>query len=80
MAEVLQKFESNRGRYPWHDWADGRPWRARQGVDFDCSPNGFRSTVYNYAKANKMRVQVTVSQEDKTVTFQFLVPTNGKKR
>ena len=35
MAKVLTSFQFRQtSHYPWRDWADGRIWQAKPGIDF----------------------------------------------
>lgn len=73
MAERIEQFTrdqpNNPPRYPWPEWSDGKKWRATRGVDFTCSVNGFRSSLYRYA--NRHMLDVEVRLEGESVEFQF---------
>lgn len=68
MAEQLKELTQT--AYPWAKWHNGRPWRVREGEDFDCTVPGFRQTLYSHAKVIGMRV-VSVVPEEGVVEFQF---------
>ncbi|MEU5341271.1 hypothetical protein AB0H18_10625 [Streptomyces sp. NPDC020766] len=59
-------------RYPWREWADGSGWEAKQGADFQHSPEVFRKQVRTYARRHSLTV-VTSVQGD-SVFFQFSTP------
>jgi hypothetical protein len=69
MAKVKAKFESARDIYPWSIWTNGKAWEVKQGVDFDCSVNGFRCYLYEYARRKELSVRV--SQRGNAFEFQF---------
>ena len=69
MAVKVKEFESARDKHDWHRWTDGSAWQAFKGVDFDCTPDGFRSCLYQHARRKGFSVRV--SMEGDTVTFQF---------
>lgn len=69
MAATIKRV-GRRHEYPWHEWTDGRAWRARKGTDFKCSAAGFASTIYTHAHRHALTVTVSVP-DVKTVEFQF---------
>ena len=70
MAERIKQSEfSGLSRYPWSEWTDGTPWRAKKGEDFSCSLDGFRAGLYNRAKAMGVKVRARTSGE--SIEFQF---------
>jgi hypothetical protein len=69
MAEELDSYEkferrgwSHRRKYNWEAWTNGKPWRLRQGEDFDVSVHSFRTQVTNYG--NKHGLKVLTVEED----------------
>ncbi len=55
--------------YPWKQWRDGQWWMAEEGVDFTCTPESFRSTLYRQGQYHDLRVEVQV--DDGYVHFRF---------
>jgi hypothetical protein len=70
MAEILDDFDFNKGKYPWKEWEDGKIRKAVKGVDFQTTPSTFQSTLGQRARSNGMRVQTERVGED-GVVFQF---------
>jgi hypothetical protein len=72
MAEAVEDTSPPRRRtfYPWHDWTDGRKWRAKQGVDFSVSILSFQNALHQRARAKQLVVS-TGSPEPGIVEFQF---------
>lgn len=70
MATALKSFDFMRGKYPWDEWSDGRPWRIRQGQDFDVSISAMRSVLYQRAARFDLSVKVSKTA-DCELTFQF---------
>ena len=64
MAKTLPDFDfSPKGRgeaYPWNEWFDGRIYKLVQGEDFETSPLGFRSSIYNAAARHDVKVRTSV--------------------
>jgi hypothetical protein len=75
MAKVIEQFTDSRDgtrKYPWHEWTDGRVWRAVQGEDFAVSPATFRSSLTNRASKQGMKCTSRVNTREGTVEFQFI--------
>jgi hypothetical protein len=77
MAHVIEHLKPKPAKYPWWQWADGRAWRVRAGIDFTCTVAGFRSAIYQYAaRADR---KVTVCIKGKVIEFQFVGSVKAKK-
>lgn len=72
MAKVIEAFSKKRFKYDWATWMNGSVYRATQGEDFDCSPEGFKNTLYSKAWQNDRKVIVSLG--DDFVEFQFSKP------
>lgn len=79
MAVMEAEFRPARRRYPWPKWTNGRPWKAKYGVDFDVPPVSFKGAVYNWAERHGLIVTVSHPKGTDWVRFQFL-PRKAKKR
>lgn len=70
MARMLQEFpeviERQDGKYPWSEWANGKPWQLEQGVDFDTKIGSFRQTCAKLAlrRGHKKTPRTAVLVED----------------
>jgi hypothetical protein len=49
---------TNRTKYDFSEWADGRAWRFEKGTDYVSSTETFRSTLRKWAKANRLEVEI----------------------
>jgi hypothetical protein len=52
-------FDILASKYPWNKWTDGRVWEVKEGVDFDCPVNIFRSVVYSHAYRKGLVARIT---------------------
>lgn len=52
-------FDILASKYPWDKWTDGRVWEVKEGVDFTCPVNTFRSVVYSHAYRKGMVARIT---------------------
>jgi hypothetical protein len=52
-------FDLLASKYPWNKWTDGRVWEVKEGVDFTCPVNIFRSVVYSHAYRKGLAARVT---------------------
>jgi hypothetical protein len=52
-------FDLLASKYPWDKWTDGRVWEVKEGVDFTCSVNIFRSVVYSHAYRKGLVARIT---------------------
>jgi hypothetical protein len=81
MANVLSKFPDNarsgRRGSMLDQYADGRIYELRRGVDFQCSPTSLRTLSFGYAKRNKLVAKTHVNGE--IFVLQFL-SANAKPR
>lgn len=75
VTETLNETPAPRGKYPWHEWTDGRTWQAKQGEDFQCSQSGFLAQIHQRAKNHGMRA-VTTSKGN-VVRFRFVLKTES---
>lgn len=48
----------NTEKYNWKDMCDGDIWTAKQGEDFTCSMESFRTILRSYAKRHGLKVIV----------------------
>jgi hypothetical protein len=72
-----------RNKYPWDEWLDGQPRKAVQGVDFQITPESFRSAVKSAADSLSRKrtaaglpgIAAHAKVHEGTVTFQaYLLP------
>jgi hypothetical protein len=61
---------TQRTRYPWRRWTDGKPRVAQRGNDFWCRPESFATICYQTARAWGLRVHTRV-HPDGSVYFRF---------
>lgn len=74
MAELIQRFESKKGRpaiYPWDDWSDGNARRLRQGSDFTATLYSFRTMVHRKARDLGMIAHTTINKADSSIEVWF---------
>jgi hypothetical protein len=50
-------------RYPWDEWFDGQTRLLEPDVDYQTSPDSFRSVVYITAKKAGMQAHVRIRPE-----------------
>ena len=59
MAEIIDDFppvhRNTRGKYPWHEWGNGKSWLLKRGEDYTVDDESFRASVYRYARKNQLR-------------------------
>jgi len=48
-----------RATYPWQRWTNGDGWVAFPNRDYFISLDGFRNTLYSYARAHGLKVYTT---------------------
>lgn len=70
MAATISRVRSRTSKYPWKRWTDGKARRAKKGIDFTCSPEGFRTTLAGHADRHGFRVTASINED--TVEFQFI--------
>lgn len=69
VAKAIAEFSKKRFAYDWKTWMNGKVYRAVQGEDFDCSPQGFVNTLYSRAASAGMSLATSI--DGKAVEFQF---------
>jgi hypothetical protein len=72
MSEVLKEFPidgKRKGKSSWDEFADGRVYRLRRGVDFKAAPVNKRTAAYAYAKQKKLKVRSRVEGDSIIVQF-----------
>jgi hypothetical protein len=78
MARRLRAFPRPHGRsqrkYPWRNWADGKPWEIRQGDDYDVTTENMRVNLHMKADTLCRKVQTRKISDDRGegLVFQFL--------
>jgi hypothetical protein len=71
MATVVEDREPRRRTfYPWHEWTDGRTWRAKKGEDFNIGLNGFQYLLHQKARTLGVKVKTGCPGGD-VVEFRF---------
>jgi hypothetical protein len=71
MAERIQSMTPRRGKYPWHQWADGAVWRISRGQDFDVSVISMLSALRAHANSAGKAVTTRTVNGDAAIEFQF---------
>lgn len=74
MADVVDTFESRKGRpaiYPWDEWTDGQSRRLYRGQDFFATPVSFRTMVHRKAHDVGLKAYVGINRADESVTIRF---------
>lgn len=56
----------------FEQWADGSTWRAKRGVDFQGTTEGFHTTLRRWCKKNGRTV--TTRRDTDAVTFRITRP------
>lgn len=82
MPTVLKEFAFRTGnKYQLGKYTDGRIYRFKRGVDFDCEIALFRSHVYQYAKRLSLK-QITDRDpfDGDSIIVQFQKPASQKGR
>ena len=73
MAVLLErpvKHRSN-GKYPWHEWLDGKPRRLKRSVDFAAARLSMKSAIHFAAKWRSLDV-ITSMHGDDEIDLQVL--------
>jgi hypothetical protein len=78
MAQSIKAVTSARSTYPWHLWAAGGAWVVSKGEDFECSTEGFRSTLQSHADRNGLTVKASIRGQ--SVEFQFSNPAKARRK
>ena len=60
-------------RYPVEEWADGRTWTLKRGVDFTTNVNTARSVVADAGRRAGIRFTTSVRDDD-TLQIQAVAP------
>lgn len=65
MAKTLEEFPESkrRGKYPWHEWLDGRVWLLRRGEDYVTTSPSMRAIATSAAKKEGKRLQTTITKD-----------------
>ncbi len=76
MAVVIERHAPSWPIYPWPEWIDGRTYAATKDVDFKCSVDGFKASLYSYSRRyrNKFNDPVRVwsnVENENVVEFRF---------
>jgi hypothetical protein len=73
MAEQIEAEKPGRRMfYPWAEWMNGSTWRARRGIDFTVTVQGFQNALHQRARScNNMKV-ITGSPSEDVVEFRFI--------
>lgn len=88
MARELDSFEDARKslrraerKYPWSQWANGKPWEVVHGTDFECGPDSFVAILRAKARTLTMKVRIRRGFDDNdtaVIAFQFFKPTSDE--
>ena len=73
MAEILEDYEfvqwgPQECLYPYDEWFDGQIWKITKGIDFNCTLESMRISLFSQAK--KRRIKIRTSKKDDTLIFQ----------
>ena len=72
MAQVLESYDFKRvGRqpqYPYDQWFDGQIWKISKGIDFNCTIESMRVSLFNTAKKRGIKIRTTKKSD--TIIFQ----------
>lgn len=85
MAEIINAFQSSKGRppkYPWTAadasrlsqdqwWSDGQARRLSRGVDFDADLVSFRTMVHRKARDLGLAAYTHINLADSSISVQF---------
>lgn len=58
MAEQLETYDFARGKYPWDDWMNGRPWEITHGQDFTCGSRSMKTQIHEEARRRGLGARV----------------------
>jgi len=56
LTEMPPPSRNRTEKYPWTDWFDGTPRLLEQGIDFEGTPEGFRSCAYAAARRHACKI------------------------
>jgi len=73
MAEILEDYEfvqwgPQECLYPYDEWFDGQIWKITKGIDFNCTLESMRISLFSQAKKRGMKIRT--SKKDDTLIFQ----------
>lgn len=75
MSEVVDSFESPRGRpptYPWEDWMDGEIHKLYQAQDFpNAKVTSFRVRAHQVAKSYGLKVKTEIVDNGEAILIEF---------
>jgi|29_taG_2_1085357.scaffolds.fasta_scaffold08081_3 hypothetical protein len=64
LTELPAPSRDRTEKYPWADWFDGIPRLLEQGVDFEGTPEGFRSCAYAAARRHACKISLRTIAQD----------------
>jgi hypothetical protein len=74
---IAPRLPGRKPRYPWELWTDGEVHVAKQGEDFACPAESFRTGLHVKARSIGMRVGSRYDSDAGTVAFQFHKKVDG---
>ncbi len=80
MAVILRDHEFATGNdiYPWNRWTNGKIWNAHEDVDYFCSDESFRHSLFRNARIRGLKVR-TNFDDNGSIVFQFYRPRRKRK-
>ena len=73
MAEILENYDfpvwgPQECRYPYDEWFDGQIWKITKGIDFNCTIESMRVSLWTTAK--KRGIKIRTSKKGDALIFQ----------
>ena len=64
MAEILENYDfpvwgPQECRYPYDEWFDGQIWKITKGIDFNCTIESMRVSLWTTAKKRGMKIRTS---------------------
>jgi len=74
MSEILENYDfplwgPKDCLYPYDEWFDGQIWKISKGIDFNCTIESMRISLFNQAKKRGIKVRTSKKGND-TLIFQ----------
>jgi hypothetical protein len=73
MSEILENYDfplwgPKDCLYPYDEWFDGQIWKISKGIDFDCTLESMRVSLFTTAK--KRGIRIRTARKGDTLIFQ----------
>jgi hypothetical protein len=74
MAQIIEQFESKKGRppkYPWDEWADGKSRKLYKDSDFPAELISMRTMIHRKARDMGLNAFTHINEADQSIQVRF---------